>query len=134
DPLVTGVQTCALPISYLIGMVGWWPFDDDGMDIFGGHDGLLCGDPQFVNGEVLGAVPGDGIATSMMVPRCPDLDLGTQRGFTIEGWINPQNITNPAPLVEWNDITGTNAPRLGVQFWLSGGVGGAGGPGSLSAN
>ena len=119
---------------YILGMVGWWPFDDDGMDIFGGHDGLLCGDPQFVDGEVIGAFQGDGLATSMIVPRCPELDLGMQPGLTIEGWINPQNITNAAPLVEWSDATGTNAPRVGVQFWLSGGFTAGGGPGSLSVN
>ncbi len=119
---------------YIIGMVGWWPFDDDGTDIFGGHDGTLCGSPLFVPGEVGRSFLGDGVATSVTVPRCPELDLGTRPGLTIEGWINPANITNAAPLVEWNDLNSTNVPPVGVQFWLSGNFTGTGGPGSLSAN
>jgi subtilisin-like proprotein convertase family protein len=119
---------------YLIGTVAWWPFDVDAADIFGGHDGLLCGNPQFVPGEVNGSFLGDGVASSITVPACPELDLGTRPGFTIEGWINPANITNPAPLVEWNDLTSTNVPTVGLQFWLSGNFTPAGGPGSLSLN
>jgi subtilisin-like proprotein convertase family protein len=40
-------------------------------------------------GEVNQAFYGDGVATRMVVPRCPELDLGRGRGFSIEGWINP---------------------------------------------
>jgi subtilisin-like proprotein convertase family protein len=40
-------------------------------------------------GEVNQAFFGDGVATRMFVPRCPALDLGRGRGFSIEGWINP---------------------------------------------
>ena len=40
---------------------------------------------------------GDGLATRMIVPRCPELDLGRGRGFSIEGWINPSNVTNAGP-------------------------------------
>jgi subtilisin-like proprotein convertase family protein len=118
---------------YLPGMITWWPLDEDAIDIYGGFDGILCGDPQFVLGEVGGSIRSDGVASSMMVPRCPDLDVGTQPGFTIEGWITAANINTAGPLVEWNDITNTNSPGIGVQFWLSGRFTGAGGPGSLSA-
>ena len=34
----------------------------------------------------------------MIVPRCPELDLGQGRGFSIEGWIKPANTpTSPNP-------------------------------------
>ena len=42
-----------------------------------------------LTGEVNQAFYGDGIATRMIVPRCPELDLGLGRGFSVEGWINP---------------------------------------------
>ncbi len=42
-----------------------------------------------LDGEVNQAFYGDGVATRMMVPRCPELDLGRGRGLSIEGWINP---------------------------------------------
>jgi hypothetical protein len=81
-------------------------------------------------GEVNQAYFGDGIATRMIVPRCPALDLGLRRGFSIEGWINPVNVTNPGPLVEWYDpAPPTNSSFRGPQFWLSL----TNGPGSLSA-
>ena len=83
-----------------------------------------------LSGEVNQAFFGDGIATRMVVPACPALDLGRGRGFSIEGWINPANVTNPAPLVEWYNPTPlTNQSPLGVQFWM----GLSNGPGSLAA-
>jgi subtilisin-like proprotein convertase family protein len=86
---------------YLVGMVGWWPLDSDASDIFNGLDGLLFGNVLFntSTGEVNHAFFGDGLATRMVVPRGPELDLGTRpRGFSIEGWINPAvsvGSTNP---------------------------------------
>jgi subtilisin-like proprotein convertase family protein len=81
-------------------------------------------------GEVNQAYYGDGIATRMVVPACPALDLGRGRGFSVEGWINPFNITNAAPLLEWyNPTPPTNQSPLGVQFWM----GLTNGPGSLAA-
>ncbi len=79
---------------YLAGTVGWWPFDGDASDIFGGFNGLLAGDVSWNSstGEVNQAFFGDGIATRMVVPRCPALDVGKGRGFTVEGWIRPQNL------------------------------------------
>ncbi|HWI56716.1 MAG TPA: LamG-like jellyroll fold domain-containing protein, partial [Bacillota bacterium] len=74
---------------YLVGTVGWWPLDGDGSDIFGGFNGLLSGNVLFTNGMVYQAYVGDGLATRMVVPRAPALDVGQGRGFAIEGWINP---------------------------------------------
>ncbi len=83
-----------------------------------------------LSGEVNQAYIGDGVATRMVVPYCPELDLGIGRGLSIEGWINPFDIASPAPLVEWYDPAyPTNQSPLGVQFWL----GLTNGPGSLSA-
>ena len=76
-------------LPWLEGMVTWWPLDVDGSDIFGGLNGLLYGDVAFSGGEVNQAFIGDGLATRMIVPRCPELDVGRGRGFSIEGWINP---------------------------------------------
>jgi len=83
-----------------------------------------------LSGEVNQAFYGDGVATRMVVPRCPELDLGQGRGLSIEGWINPANVLNPAPLVEWYDVAApTNQSSRGPQFWL----GLTNGPGSLAA-
>lgn len=72
-----------------------------------------------LSGEVNQAYIGDGIATRMIVPACPELDLGRGRGFTIEGWVHPYDTRNRAPLVEWYDSAPpTNQTPLGVQLWL----------------
>ena len=117
-------------LPWLEGMVSWWPLDGDGADIFGGLNGQLLGDVTFGQGEVDQAFFGDGVATRMMVPACPELDLGQGRGLSLEGWINPRNVGNPAPLAEWYDPDPpTNQSPLGVQFWLAL----TNGPGSLGA-
>src|ERR1017187_911387 len=72
------------------------------------------------SGEVNQAFYGDGVATRMIVPRCPELNVGQGRGFSIEGWINPANVLIPAPLVQWYaPAPPTNQTPLGVQFWLA---------------
>ena len=82
------------------------------------------------SGEVNQAFYGDGLATRVVVPRCPELDLGAGRGLSIEGWINPANVLNAAPLAEWYDpAPPTNSTSAGVQFWLALNNG----PGSLGA-
>ena len=104
---------------YLVGMVSWWPLDGNATDIFGGLSGLLYGDVGWNNttGMVNQAFFGDGVATRMVVPRSPALDVGLRPyGFSVQGWIRPDNVTNGAPLVEWYDPT--NATPVGCRFWL----------------
>ncbi len=107
---------------YLTGTVGWWPFDGDGKDIFGGFDGLLIGGGNttnygmFLPGKVSTAFFGNAILTSVLVPAAPELNVASG-GFSVEGWVYPSNIVAAAPLVEWVQRS-NSAP--GVQFWLSG--------------
>ncbi|MCX6928299.1 MAG: hypothetical protein NT154_34590, partial [Verrucomicrobia bacterium] len=82
------------------------------------------------SGEVNQAFYGDGVATRMIVPACPAIDVGLGRGFSIEGWINPANNLKAAPLAEWyNTALPNSQSSLGVQFWM----GLTNGPGSLAA-
>ena len=117
---------------YIVGTVGWWPFDGDGSDAFGGFNGLLLGDVSFSPlGEVNQALFGDGIAARMIVPAAPQLDVGQGNGFSLEGWINPLNVAVPGPLIEWNNPSVPNAQ--GVQLWLDAPFSPKGAPGALSA-
>src|SRR5262249_27385218 len=121
------------------GMVGWWPFDGDATDIWGQHDGLPRGIPQWTGGEVppppyTGAYGGDGVYTTVEGERCRGLGARPGRGVSVAGSGSPVNVTNAAPLVEWDDIT--NPIPQGVQFWLGTNftsITGNGGPGSLAA-
>jgi subtilisin-like proprotein convertase family protein len=80
---------------YITGTVGWWPFEGDGRDIFGGFDGLLLGGGNTTNytmfrpGRVNTAFYGDAVRTSVRVPAAPELNVASGKGFTVEGWIYP---------------------------------------------
>ena len=96
---------------YLVGTVGWWPFEQDANDIFGGWDGLLAGGgdifsvatnsyAMFDDGYVSRAFFGDGIRTSVKIPAAPELDLGAGRtGFSIEGWVKPKDVSDDPTLI-----------------------------------
>jgi subtilisin-like proprotein convertase family protein len=103
---------------YLVGTVGWWPFDGDGTDIFGGLDGLLFGNVAFNTspGKVNQAFFGDGKATRMVVPRAPILDFGQQAGFSLEGWIQPtgSSLVSTGATVMSDGFEGTPGTALGV--------------------
>ncbi|HXI69856.1 MAG TPA: S8 family serine peptidase [Verrucomicrobiae bacterium] len=50
-----------------------------------------------------------------------DLDVGTGPGFSVEGWINPTNVSFQQPLVEWlartpTNLIGTNVVILAGPF------------------
>jgi subtilisin-like proprotein convertase family protein len=89
---------------YLAGTVAWWPFDEDASDIFGGWNGLLSGGGDeigpdtnnyrmFNPGLVGRAFYGDGVRAAVLVPEAPELNLAVKRGFSVEGWIKPANVT-----------------------------------------
>jgi hypothetical protein len=47
------------------------------------------------------------------VAAAGDLDVGAGPGLTIEGWINPADLSYLRPIVEWNDGAG----GIGTHFW-----------------
>src|ERR1019366_9209714 len=118
----------AFPSGFKIGLSQFMgsPLSASPVDVAVDYASLTSG----LAGEVNQAYFGDGTATRMIVPRCPELDLGLRGGFSVEGWVNPFNVNNPAPLVEWYDAAPpTNQLPFGVQFWLAL----TNGPGSLGA-
>ena len=119
---------------YLAGLLAWWPFDGDTADVFGGFAGLPYGNVGWntTTGMVNQAYFGDGVATRMVVPRAPALDVGPRPyGFSIQGWVRPDNVTNPAPLVEYYDPT--NPVPVGFRFWIGDLSSTNPAPGALSA-
>jgi subtilisin-like proprotein convertase family protein len=100
---------------YIVGTVGWWPFDGDAKDIFSGLDGLALGNATFAGGKTGLAFYGDGSATRVVVPRAPELNVGRASGITIEGWIYPASVWTGMPIAQWSE--GTNNVAPGLQFW-----------------
>jgi len=125
------LEIVASHIPGIGGMVAWWPFDNSGVDIYGGHDSVPLGNIAYLPGMVGSAIYCDGVGTSIEVPPCPELEFTNGPGFTIEGWIYPSNALSTVPLIVW----GTNAvdgSGSGLQVWLSGGFTTNGGPGCIS--
>jgi subtilisin-like proprotein convertase family protein len=103
------------------GIDGWWRGEGNGNDSSdpenNDNNGTLIGRFNFPAGEVGQAFgfqdPGNtyqfaGTNTYIQVPASPSLNVGAGGGFTVEGWINPTNLSRPEPLVEWLAHVPTN--------------------------
>ena len=94
--------------------------------ISGTNNGVLEGGVAFAAGEVGQAFSFNGTNADVRVPASASLNVGLADGFTIETWINPADITQGHPLVEWNNGS------FGVNFAIADAAGA--GPGSLFIN
>ena len=96
------------------GIDGWWRGEGNATDSSfpetNGNNGLLIGRFTFPAGEVGQAFEmADqghlyqfaGTNNYVQVPGSHSLDVGTGSGLTVEGWINPTNLSAQEPLVEW---------------------------------
>ena len=95
------------------GIAGWWRGEgnaDDSSQPEGGNNGMLIGRFDFPAGEVGQAFEFEdagqamefaGTNTYVQIRQSPALDAGTGGGLTVEGWINPTNLSQQMPLVEW---------------------------------
>jgi hypothetical protein len=116
---VNPVPTCNPPPT---GIVAWWPGNGNADDIVSGNNGTLFGNVTYVSGEVNQAFSFEEGSAYMRCPASTTLNVGAGGGLTIEGWINPTEISDQQPLVEWN-----NGSTYGAHFWIS-----TGGPGEIS--
>jgi len=97
------------------GIAAWWPFDGNALDAISGSPLSLLGSPVFVPGEVSQALRFDGVDDSAAAAASAALDIGAARGLTIEGWINPADLSQLRPVLEWND----NKGNIGAHLWVS---------------
>ena len=114
---VTQPPTCAAPPA---GLVSWWRGEGAASDSAGTNSGVLEGGVTYAAGEVGQAFRFNGTNADVRLPASASLNVGLSAGFTIETWINPADITQQHPLVEWNDGS------FGVHLWIAGD-----GPGAL---
>jgi len=109
------------------GISGWWRGEGNGTDSSdpenNNNNGTLIGRFNFPAGEVGQAFGfqdlGDtyqfaGTNTYVQVPASRSLNVGAGGGLTVEGWINPTNLSRPQPLVEWIGNTNTVDTNLTV--------------------
>ena len=127
-PCLSQTPTCA-PSS--TGLVGWWPGELDGLDAVGYQNGVLENGLTFAAGEVSQAFLFNTPDADLHVLASAVLDVGVGSGFTLEVWINPSDVEQTHPLLEWNDGT-----FWGVHFHIAPGqpFNDNPGPGELYAN
>ena len=111
------------------GLVSWWQAESNANDSVSGNNGLAQ-NITYSAGEVGQAFVFNGSSSVIRVAASSSLNVGTNSGFTIEGWINPTNL-NLQPVWEWNTGVYSQNPDapVGVHVWISGG-----GLGTLYAN
>jgi hypothetical protein len=112
------------------GLVSWWRAEGNAADQTAANSGSLNGGLGFAPGLVGQAFNFTNDGQGVSIPASASLNVGTNAGFTIEGWINPVDATTPYPLMEWWGADGFELVA-GVHFWVSGAYAGAGGPGAL---
>ncbi|HLX69362.1 MAG TPA: LamG-like jellyroll fold domain-containing protein, partial [Verrucomicrobiae bacterium] len=92
SPMVTNPPpSCTAAPS---GLVAWWPGEGNANDIIGGNNGELEGGVTFAAGEVGQAFAFNGTTAGVEIPASPGLNVGTNGGLTIEGWVSPTAISN----------------------------------------
>ncbi len=110
-------------------LVAWWRAEGNAYDSIGTNHGTLQGGVSFAAGEVGQAFSLDGSSRYVLVPASVSLNVGLASGFTIEGWLNPNDMSLQRTIAEWN-----NSGTWGAHFMLSAGSGGGISVGSLYAN
>jgi alpha-tubulin suppressor-like RCC1 family protein len=91
---------CVTPPS---GLVAWWPAEGNALDAIGGNNGTLLNGAGFIAGEVGQAFLFGTTNAGVKVPASPMLDVGLGSGLTVEGWINPSNLSVRGEIAEWNN-------------------------------
>jgi hypothetical protein len=117
-------------ISTPAGLAGSWQGEGETSDSAGLNNGTAQGNLFFSNGKVGRAIAFNGTNGFVSIAASPSLNVGTNGGFTIEGWVRPEDGISQLPLVEWNNGSG----GFGVHFWINQAAPFGSGPGSLYAN
>ena len=123
-PLTT--NNCVVAPS---GLVSWWKAEGNGLDSADGNHGTLLNGADFASGAVGQAFAFSTTNAAIRVPASASLDVGTGSGLTVDCWINPTEVSQRHPIVEWN----TGAGSWGAHFYIDPVSFGAG-PGALYAN
>jgi hypothetical protein len=110
------------------GLVGWWAAEGNAYNAAAGGQAAVNG-VAYTSGKVGQAFNFDGKDSIVDVAPNASLDVGSGNGFSMEAWINPSNISQPSPLLQWGHPL---FPYNGLLLWISiPPLYGGNGPGSL---
>lgn len=103
------------------GLVSWWRGEGDALDSWNRNKGELHG-VTFSPGEVGQAFSFNGtsdyvhIPVAGNLPSAANLNVGLGAGLTLDAWVNPSDVGNGHPIIEWSRAVG-GAP-YGVHLWV----------------
>ncbi len=113
---LTGVISAASP-----DLLGWWKFDEGAGTAAGdasgnGNEGTLRGSPQWIVGQLSGALSFNGSASYVEIPHSTVFDSPSQ--LTLAAWVNP------TVLADWCGVItfGINNSPYALQTWSSGAI------------
>jgi len=93
------------------GIVSWWQGEWDASDVFASNPGVIEGNVTFTPAEVGNAFTfADG--SDVRIPS--SATLNAESGFTVEAWINPDDVSTEQPILAWNSGYAT-----GVALWIT---------------
>ena len=129
-PTVAG-QAYNLTFAYRgPGAVSLWRGENNANDSISGNNGSVSNDLSYAAGEVNSAF-NMGSSGFVFVPASASLNIGTNSGFTAEGWIYPTDVSVAQhPIFEWSPVAG----NVGVHCYINEPPPAGGGAGSLFAN
>ena len=101
-------------------------------DSVGANNGTLLGSVTCGKGEVGQAFKFSTANDGIVIPASASLDVGKGNGFTLEAWVNPENVAVRNPIFEWNPANATQ--YWGPHFYIDPVTAGGLQPGTLLAN
>jgi subtilisin-like proprotein convertase family protein len=104
------------------GKVAWWKAQNNALDSAGTNNGVASAGVTYGPGVIGNAFVLNGTTSQIIAPASASLAVSS---FTMEGWVNPTQITTAIPIGEYAPPSG----RVGPHLWLN-----VTGPGSIYAN
>ncbi len=125
----SGANGSGLCVEPPAGIAAWWPAEGSTQDLIAQTPEPQNNGVSFGQGKVGQAFQFSEAGDHIRIPASPATDLGQSEGFTVECWINPFDLLQQQPIVEWNSGT-----QYGAHFYLSVVEPHGRGPGCLFAN
>jgi len=113
----SSAQPCA-PVP--TGIVSWWQAESNALDSVSSNNGQLINGTTFRTGEVHLGFNFDGSRNFVLVQSTnANMNIGAGPGFTIEGWINPNNVARQQMICEYERVLGTySGSDVGIDFCI----------------
>jgi len=102
-----------VPVS--LGLVSLWQAENNAHDSIGTNDGIIENVVHFSGGQTGKAFLFDNTNADIRVPTSGSLNVGTNKSFTIAGWINPSDVSNYHPIFGWDDGVDPWGVRLSIN-------------------